>query len=133
MKPPIYEPKGRAAEYAHLALNIYTGCDNMCNYCWAPSVLHMKPKKFHQVTRRKGLLAALDKQCPTLKGTDKRVLLCFACDPYPKMETQWRQTGHVLTMLSNNDIPFQVLSKSGARALMDIDLYGPCDAYAGSY
>lgn len=132
MRNPIYEPTGRAAEYAHLALNIYNGCDNCCSYCWGPSVLQMKPKEFHQVVRRKGLLAALDKQLPTLAGTDKRVLLCFACDPYPKMETKWRLTGHILTMLSNNDIPFQVLSKSGARALADLPLYGPRDAYAAS-
>ena len=29
---PIYEPKGKAREYADLALNIYTGCPNGCEY-----------------------------------------------------------------------------------------------------
>ncbi len=33
MKPPIYKPKGAAAEYGDLALNIYTGYPHRCYYC----------------------------------------------------------------------------------------------------
>lgn len=32
----IYEPKGRAKEYADLALNDYIGCENACVYCLHP-------------------------------------------------------------------------------------------------
>ena len=31
---PIYKPSGRAAEYAKLACNLYTGCNNGCTYCF---------------------------------------------------------------------------------------------------
>lgn len=31
----IYEPRGRAREYAALALNTYTGCSHGCQYCFA--------------------------------------------------------------------------------------------------
>ena len=32
MKPPIYKPKGVAAEYGDYAVNIYTGCPHRCYY-----------------------------------------------------------------------------------------------------
>jgi hypothetical protein len=35
--PLIYEPAGRAREYAALACNIYRGCDHACEYCYAPA------------------------------------------------------------------------------------------------
>jgi len=30
----IYQPKGKAAEYASWACNLYTGCSNGCDYCY---------------------------------------------------------------------------------------------------
>jgi DNA repair photolyase len=33
----IYEPKGKAGEYAPLALNLYAGCSHGCTYCFAPT------------------------------------------------------------------------------------------------
>jgi len=30
----IYKPKGRAREYAKLALNLYSQCGHGCTYCW---------------------------------------------------------------------------------------------------
>ena len=35
MNKPIYEPSGRAREYGELAVNIYTGCNHGCSYCYA--------------------------------------------------------------------------------------------------
>ena len=33
----IYEPKGRAGEYAQLAVNLWRGCPHGCTYpCYAP-------------------------------------------------------------------------------------------------
>lgn len=47
MKPPIYKPKGAAAEYGDYAVNIYTGCPHRCYYCFAPQVLHRDREAFH--------------------------------------------------------------------------------------
>lgn len=38
----IYEPKGRAREYAPLACNLYMGCTHGCKYCYAPACMYKK-------------------------------------------------------------------------------------------
>ena len=43
----IYEPSGRAKEYAELAANLYKGCDHRCVYCFGPKVLWKKREAFH--------------------------------------------------------------------------------------
>lgn len=40
---PIYEPKGKAREYAELALEVYKTCSHMCKYCY--NVTSGRPKK----------------------------------------------------------------------------------------
>ena len=135
MKNPIYVPKGKALEYSHLALNLYTGCDNGCTYCYAPSVLHKDREVFAEVKPRNGILHALRVQMNKWEVSHKerdgmnheRVLLCFTCDPYPSIDTDI--TRRALAMLRTAGIPFTVLTKSGASALRDIDIYGPNDAF----
>lgn len=133
MKDPIYEPSGKALEYSHLALNLYTGCDNGCTYCYAPSVMHKGRDDFAKVEPRHDILDALEKQLFNWNTSVKRemdharVLLCFTCDPYPSIDT--RTTSAALALLSGPGVPFTVLTKSGSRALPDIDFYGPNDAF----
>ena len=43
----IYEPKGKAKEYADLALNIYEGCSHGCKYCSVPLILKKNRVDFH--------------------------------------------------------------------------------------
>mgnify|MGYP001557876463 FL=1 len=38
----IYEPAGRAREYAALACNVYRGCDHACVYCLTGDTLILK-------------------------------------------------------------------------------------------
>ena len=80
----IYEPKARAAEYALLAVNHYKGCKHGCTYCYVPGVLRISNEEFHsKVEPKRDVLARVGADAKTLSGTDRRVLLCFACDPYP--------------------------------------------------
>ena len=130
----IYEPEGRAAEYAHLSLNHYDGCDHGCSYCYVPGALRRDRESFHSEVRPKAdVLSRVEKDAGRLKGTDKRVLLCFACDPYPDVETHLYLTRDVLRILNKYDVPFQVLTKSGVMPQRDFDLYRPgVDAFAVS-
>jgi len=120
----IYEPAGRAREYAHLALNHYTGCDHGCTYCYIPHIPWIDAAEFRSgVKPKKDVLTRVGKDAKKLSGTDRRVLLCFACDPYPDCDAASMLTRKVLRILRDNDVPFTVLTKSGLLPLRDFDLY----------
>ena len=42
----IYEPRGKAREYAELAVNLYKGCAHACIYCYAPAATFCDRGKF---------------------------------------------------------------------------------------
>lgn len=127
----IYEPTGRAKEYSLLACNLFTGCVLGCVYCYVPQTLHLTPKQFRtDVKPRMNILEELRNEAPKYAGTEKQVLLCFTCDPYPPEEIEQGVTRDALKILREFDIPFQILTKGGMRAMRDFDLYGPNDAFA---
>jgi len=127
----IYRPTGRAAEYSRLAINHYIGCSHGCMYCYVPAIT--RNTKFHtDVKPRKDVLYKLTREAPNYKGTDERVLLCFACDAYQPLNDELNLTRDVIEILKDNDIPFQVLTKGGMRAVSDFDLYSANDAFAAT-
>jgi len=138
----IYEPKGPAAEYSLLAINHFVGCSHGCTYCYVPRILHIPKIAFHgqvisrvfgQLPRLKyNLLGRLREETPKFAGTDKRVMLCFACDPYQPLNDDTQMTRQVIQILREHAIPFQILTKAGRRSEADLDLYGPRDAYAAT-
>lgn len=124
----IYRPAGRAAEYSHLAANLYVGCSHSCMYCYVPDVMHNN-NFFTKQTVRKDVLYQLQREAPNFAGTDERVLLCFTCDPYQPLDDTEQITRKAIEILRDNDVPFQVLTKGGMRAARDFDLYGSCDVF----
>lgn len=127
MKPPIYEPKGKAKEYGDLALNIYTGCPHRCYYCFAPSVLHRDKEKFHsEVAPREGIVEATRKQLEAEKITGKLIHLCFTCDPYPTgYDTS--VTREIIKLLKEHGNHVQILTKGDGKR--DFDLLDSGDWY----
>ncbi len=125
----IYRPSGRAREFSLLAINHYRGCSHGCTYCWVPEVTH-NPDFYTKQSAKKDVLLHLRKDALRIAGTDERVLLCFSCDPYQLLNDELNLTREVLKILRANNIPFQVLTKGGMRAVPDFDLYGPYDAFA---
>lgn len=119
----IYEPKGRAREYALLAINQYVSCSHGCFYCYARKMWQTDPV-------RKIDWGELEREAENLCGTDRRVLLSFLSDPYQPMESDLGITRRILEILSANMVPFQVLTKGGAIARRDFDLYGQKDMFA---
>lgn len=127
MRPPIYEPKGKAKEYGDLALNIYTGCPHRCYYCFAPNVLHKDREEFHShVEPRPGIVEEVKKQLEKEKITGKLIHLCFTCDPYPT-GCDTSATRKIIKLLKEHGNHVQILTKGvGSR---DFDLLDGEDWY----
>ncbi len=122
----IYQPKGRAREYAEWAVNLYLSCTHGCTYCYAPKVMHKRPEEFHaECVERSNILDKLRHDAKLLQGLTSPVLLCFSCDAYQPGE---HATRAALSILREFDIPFTVLTK-GYMAWRDFDLYGPNDSF----
>jgi len=133
MKPPIYEPAGRAKEYGDLALNIYTGCPPERFYCVAPNVLHKTREAFHtDVQPRPGIVEEVRKQLDKEHVTGKLIHLCFTCDPYP-MGVDTTATREVIKLLKAAGNHVQILTKGGRAAERDFDLLDKYDMFGVTY
>jgi len=126
----IYKPQGRAGEYAKLALNIYKGCDHRCEYCFAPLATHAVRDEFCKPTTRKDdFLKKLEAEAKKLKPSDP-VLLCFTCDPYCLLDTEKQLTRSAIQILHRYGHHIHILTKGGRRAIRDLDLMTPNDAFS---
>jgi DNA repair photolyase len=130
----IYAPRGQAGEYAPLSTNPYRGCGHKCAYCYVPKVLHMDRKEFDAgAVIRPAFKDSFLKDAKKYKaaGLDGQVMLSFTTDPYPPQHhdlTRW-----VLEQLQDHGLAICTLTKGGARALRDIDLFRPDrDAFAST-
>ncbi len=128
----IYEPKGRAREYAELACNIYNGCDHGCLYCYAPKVMHKKREQFDASLPRTLFIDYLQREVEKKPGHGEQVLLCFACDSYQNLDSQLGYTRETIKILHRYGYNVCVLTKGGTRALRDLDLFTPKDAFAAT-
>ena len=126
---PIYTPSGRAREYGDHCVNIYTGCNHRCFYCFAPSVLHKAAEEFQHVELRKDLLPSLERQLQREDFTGKLIHLCFTCDPYPAPPVDTMPTRQVIQMLKAAGCHVQILTKGGFRARRDMDLLDGDDMF----
>ena len=130
MNNPIYAPKGKALEYADLALNIYNGCSHLCQYCFAKKMHdRWKPNEdFSAVKVREGIVEATKKQLAKGKFKDKQILLCFSCDPYSS-NVDTTPTREIIQAIKDAGANFTVLTKGGMRASRDFDLYSEGDSF----
>lgn len=130
----IYAPRGQAGEYAPLATNPYRGCGHRCAYCYVPKVLFMQRQEFDAgAVPREDFERHLRKDAAKYQaaGITEQVMLSFTTDPYPP---QWHMlTRTTLEVLAEHGMGFCTLTKGGARALRDIDLFRPGrDAFAST-
>ena len=132
MKPPIYKPSGAALEYGDLALNIYTGCNHGCYYCFAPNVLHKIREDFAIVEPRIDIVNEVRKQLEKEQITGKLIHLCFTCDPYPA-DIDTTPTREIIKLLKEHGNHVQILTKGGRRAERDFDLLDKYDMFGVTY
>jgi len=122
----VYQPKGKAREYADWACNIWRGCSHGCTYCYCPQVLHMNRETFHKdVSLRPAFFERLEKECGCGKNRGKNVLLCFTSDPYQPLEAVHKYTRKTIQILHNGDASVTVLTKAPSLALRDLDILEP--------
>jgi DNA repair photolyase len=117
----IYQPRGKAAEYALLACNYYCFCTHGCRYCYR--LPFVSAQKFHQEgIPKKDAISCLRKDVAKLEGDTREILLCFVGDPYQPCEMEIGLTRQVIKVLIEYDLHFTVLTKGGTRAVRDFDL-----------
>jgi len=123
----IYAPKGRAKEYAELALNIYNGCTHGCTYCYASR--YDKENYYETANPKKDFLKNLKQDIKVLNTWDHvpEICLSFQGDVYQHAETELKLTRSAIELLIENNLPFTVLTKSGSRAARDFDLLSQYD------
>ena len=130
---PIYVPAGRAKEYGGYAINIYTGCNHGCTYCFAPAALHRTREEFHsRVEPRRDIVESVRRQLAREGITGKLVHLCFTCDPYPA-EIDTTPTREIIKLLKGSGNRVQILTKGGTRAARDFDLLDSNDRFGVTY
>lgn len=137
MNKPIYEPRGRAREYGELAVNIYTGCNHGCSYCYARKMRERFTKKgeicgFNRPRPRPGIVEAVRRQLEREKITGRTIFLCFACDPYPA-EVDTTPTRAVIQTIKDSGNSVRILTKGGIRAERDFDLLDSGDSFGVTY
>lgn len=119
----VYPPKGKAQEYADLALNIYKGCTHGCKYCYNAR-LPWAHNYFEAANPKTDLISKLRHDCDKLaKRNDvPEILISFVGDPYQPAEKDLRLTRQAIEILIDHDLPFTILTKGGLRATRDFDL-----------
>lgn len=119
----IYQPKGKAREYAEFATNPYTGCDHACEYCYGPGVLHKTKDDFHHIVEpRKDYLKKLKADAIDLerRGEKRDILLSFTSDIYSPGAQKYGTTTDALRILLEHGLNVNILTKGGSRSLRDL-------------
>ena len=128
----IYEPSGKAEEYAQLAVNLYQGCDHRCTYCFGPQTLRKNRETFHSDCKPKeNALAKLQRDAEKLNaaGNSREILLSFVTDPYQVIENDLKITRQAIEILIKNNLRFTILTKGGPTAARDFDLLKKVESY----
>ncbi len=119
----IYEPRGKAKEYADLAVNIYKGCSHGCVYCYAPAATFKKREFFvNNPCTRINVMELLKKDAVKYRDDKRNVLLSFTSDIYQQLNTKLNLARETIEILNKNNISVTILTKGGLRATADFDI-----------
>ncbi len=88
-------------------LNVYTGCDHACVYCYITSYI---PNAF-RVRTKENLLPKLERELRKFDGRHI-IALSYSSDPYPTIERELGITRKVLELFRRYDVRCLLLTKS---------------------
>ena len=124
----IYEPKGKAREYAERAINLYGGCVHGCRYCYGAKLPWVSPHQYYETAKpKKDVIARLMDDVKGLDATTPEIHLSFTGDVYQPAEMQLHLTRKAIAVLVEHGLPFTILTKGGTRAMKDFDLLAGYD------
>ena len=98
-------------------INPYTGCSHRCIYCYISS--YIKDPFFSRP--KKNAVEGVKREINKIKDRINFISLSNSSDPYPPIERELGITREVLQILNQNNINFQIVTKSDL-VLRDIDL-----------
>ena len=132
----IYEPKGRAKEYADLACNSYTGCPHACVYCFAPNVMRSIREKYHAEAkpRIESIKKWFEHDCILMEESHdtRRVHMNFISDPYPEIEKELHLTRFCIETAMKHGVKMNVLTKGRYDVVRpDFGLFKEADVHFG--
>ncbi len=111
----IYEPKGRAREYAPLACNLAVGCVHRCVYCYGPGTFRIDRASWGEVRLKADAVARFDRAAQQIQGDPREILFSFATDPLGTLE-QVEQLHQALDVAERYRLRVTVLTKNPAAA-----------------
>lgn len=82
----IYEPRGRALEYAPLACNLAVGCVHGCRYCYGPRAFRVAPTDWTVPLPKADLIGRFERSARKFAGDPREILFSFATDPLGTLE-----------------------------------------------
>ena len=132
----IYEPKGRAKEYADLACNSYWGCPHSCKYCFGPNVMRAVREKYHEEVkpRTDPIKKWFEHDCILMEQNHdtRRVHMNFISDPYPELEKEIHLTRYCIEKAMEHGVGVNILTKGKYDTLRpDFDLFKAAGVHFG--
>lgn len=118
----VYEPAGKAKEYCDLAVNLYSGCNHGCSYCYAPQIMRISREDFKTPKPRAKAIEKLRNELMNRQGNGKHVMLSFTSDPYNRLDEDMQLTRQAIVALKQAGYKIMLLSKAGEKATRDFDL-----------
>lgn len=112
----IYNPSGKAAEYAKWACNFYTGCSNDCDYCYCK-----RGVMSHVWTTTPQLKKCFKDEAHAMEVFEKELMqnlpelqkhgLFFSFTTDPMLEETHKLTWEASCFAMENDVPVKILTK----------------------
>jgi DNA repair photolyase len=114
----IYEPNGKAAEYAEYACNFYVGCSNHCTYCFLRKGIGKKTLGGNEPTLKKRFkdeddaLRVFEKELKQNLTELQQHGLFFSFTTDPMLPETQILTDKAVLISIKNDVPVKILTKN---------------------
>lgn len=127
----IYEPRGRALEYAPLACNLAVGCVHGCRYCYGPASFRVAPGDWPVVRPKDDLVGRFERSARAFASDPREILFSFATDPLGT-PAQIADLAAVLPIAAAHNLRLTVLTKNPEAAEPFLDAFAVADWSLGT-